>query len=25
LQHRVVPYPHRLAGLEHVAYRRAEK
>lgn len=25
LQHRAVPYPHRLAGLEHVAYRRAEQ
>ena len=25
LQHRVVPYPHRLAGLEHVEYQRAEK
>ena len=25
VQHRVVPYPERLAGLEHVAYRRAER
>lgn len=25
VQHRVVPYPGRLTGLEHVAYRRAEK
>jgi hypothetical protein len=25
LQHRVVPYPQRLAGLKHVAYRRAEQ
>jgi hypothetical protein len=24
VQHRVVPYPHRLTGLKHVAYRRAE-
>src|SRR5580658_110589 len=24
VQHRVVPYPRRLTGLEHVAYRRAE-
>jgi hypothetical protein len=24
LQHRVVPYPQRLTGLKHVAYRRAE-
>ena len=24
LQHRAVPYPHRLTALEHVAYRRAE-
>jgi hypothetical protein len=24
LQHRVVPYPERLAGLRHIAYRRAE-
>ena len=24
VQHRAVPYPERLAGLEHVAYRRAE-
>jgi hypothetical protein len=25
VQHRVVPYPERLAGLKHVAYRRAEQ
>jgi hypothetical protein len=25
LQHRVVPYPERLAGLKYVAYRRAER
>ena len=25
LQHRAVPYPQRLAGLKHVAYRRAEQ
>jgi hypothetical protein len=25
VQHRVVPYPQRLAGLEYVAYRRAEQ
>ena len=24
VQHRVVPYPERLVGLKHVAYRRAE-
>ena len=24
VQHRVVPYPHRLSGLKHVAYLRAE-
>jgi len=24
VQHRVVRYPHRLSGLQHVAYRRAE-
>jgi hypothetical protein len=24
VQHRVAPYPHRLSGLKHVAYRRAE-
>jgi len=24
VQHRVVPYPERLIGLEHVAYRRAD-
>jgi hypothetical protein len=25
VQHRVVPYPERLVGLKHVAYRRAEQ
>jgi hypothetical protein len=25
VQHRVVPYPKRLAGLNHVAYRRVEQ
>jgi len=25
VQHRVVPYPERLAGLKHVAYRRTEQ
>ena len=25
VQHRVVPYPGRLEGLKHVAYRRAEQ
>jgi hypothetical protein len=25
VEHRVVPYPERLAGLKHVAYRRAEQ
>jgi hypothetical protein len=25
VQHRVVPYPERLAGLRYVAYRRAEQ
>jgi hypothetical protein len=25
MEHRVVPYPERLAGLKHVAYRRAEQ
>jgi len=25
LQHHVVPYPERLAGLKYVAYRRAER
>lgn len=25
VQHRVMPYPKRLVGLEHVAYRRAEQ
>jgi hypothetical protein len=25
VQHRVVPYPGRLMGLKHVAYRRAER
>ena len=25
VQHRVVPYPERLRGLKHVAYRRAEQ
>jgi len=25
VQHRVVPYPERLIGLKHVAYRRAEQ
>jgi hypothetical protein len=24
VQHRVVPYPERLVGLEYIAYRRAE-
>ena len=24
VQHRVVPYPRQLSGLEHVAYRRAD-
>ena len=24
VQHRVVPYPHRLSGLKHVAYQRKE-
>jgi hypothetical protein len=24
VQHQVVPYPRRLSGLEHVAYKRAE-
>ena len=24
VQHRVVPYPRHLSGLEHVAYRRAD-
>jgi hypothetical protein len=24
VQHRVVPYPHRLSALQHVAYRRTE-
>jgi hypothetical protein len=24
VQHRVVPYPRRLSGFEHVAYRRSE-
>jgi hypothetical protein len=25
VEHRVVPYPHRLSGLKDVAYRRAER
>ena len=25
VQHRAVPYPERLVGLKHVAYRRAEQ
>lgn len=25
IQHRVVPYPERLTGLQYVAYRRAER